>query len=59
MKTADYIEVAERIYKHINPKSKRDCPSYVYETTKTWYDEWLKTETDLDFYHWCIDFKKK
>jgi hypothetical protein len=59
MKNADYIEVAERLYKYINPTSKMDCPNSVYITTEKWYYEWLNTETDLDLFDWCIKFKNK
>jgi len=59
MKKADCIEVAERLYKHINPTSKMDCPSSVYEITKKWFYEWQQTETDLDLFDWCIKFKNK
>ena len=58
MKNADYIEVAERLYKCINPTSKMDCPNSVYITTEKWYYEWLNIETDLDLFDWCIKFKK-
>lgn len=59
MKNADYIEVAERLYKYINPTSKMDCPNSVYITTEKWYYEWLNIETDLDLFDWCVKFKKK
>jgi hypothetical protein len=59
MKNADYIEVAERLYKYINPTSKMDCPNSVYITTEKWYYEWLNIETDLDLFDWCIKFKNK
>lgn len=59
MKNANYIEVAERLYKYINPTSKMDCPNSVYITTEKWYYEWLNIETDLDLFDWCVKFKKK
>jgi hypothetical protein len=59
MKDADYIEVAERLYRHINPTSRMDCPNNVYITTEKWYYEWLNTDTDLDLFDWCVKFKKK
>ena len=37
MKDADYIEVAERLYSHINPTSRMECPNSVYITTEKWY----------------------
>jgi hypothetical protein len=59
MKTADYVEVAERLYRHINPTSRMECPNNVYITTEKWYYEWLNTDTDLDLFDWCVKFKKK
>ena len=59
MKTANYIEVAERLYRHVNPASRMDCPNSVYITTEKWYNEWLITETHLDLFDWCVEFKNK
>ena len=47
--TTDYIEVAEKLYKYVNPTSKMNCPNSVYITTEKWYNEWLNTDTDLNF----------
>ncbi len=59
MKEANYIEVAERLYEHVNPTSKMECPNSVYITTEKWYHEWQNTETDLDLFDWCVKFKNK
>lgn len=59
MKTANYIEVAERLYRYVNPQSRMCCPNTVYITTEKWYREWQSTETELDFYDWCITNKKQ
>ena len=32
--TTDYIEVAEKLYKYVNPLSKMNCPNSVYITTE-------------------------
>jgi len=58
-KIADHIEVAERLYNHMNPTSRMECPNSVYEATEKWYYEWLVTDTDLDLFEWCIEFKNK
>ena len=57
--TTDYIEVAEKLYKYVNPSSKMNCPNNVYITTEKWYNEWLNTDTDLNLFDWCIKFKNK
>jgi len=59
MKEANYIEVAERLYEHVNPTSRMECPNSVYITTEKWYHEWQNTETDLDLFDWCVKFKNK
>jgi hypothetical protein len=59
LKQSDYIEVAERLYKHVNPTSKMNCPNSVYITTEKWYKEWQNIETDLDLFDWCVKFKNK
>jgi hypothetical protein len=54
-RTADYMEVAERLYRHANPESKKDVPSMVYEMVERWYKQWLDDKvTKLDFFDWCI-----
>jgi hypothetical protein len=58
MKTANYIEVAERVYKHVNPNTKMDVPNSVYITTEKWYREWLNTDTELDLFNWILKNKK-
>ena len=58
-KKEDYIEVAERLYKYVNPTSKMCCPNSVYTTTEKWYKEWLDTDTDLILFDWCVKFKNK
>lgn len=55
-KTCDYISIAERLYYHINPESKMDVPSYMYETVEKWYYEWQETDNE-DFYNWCLENK--
>ena len=57
-KTADYMEVAERLYYHINPTTKMDVPSSAYEMVERWYKEWLQIDTELDLFDWCIKNKQ-
>lgn len=53
----NYLEVAERLYKHVNPETKMCCPNSAYITTEKWYYEWMETDTDLDLFNWCIQNK--
>lgn len=58
MKTTDYIEVADRVYKHINPTTKMCTPNTVYISTERWYKEWQQTDTKLDLFDWILENKK-
>lgn len=55
----DPILVAERIYRLKNPNSKMDVPSFAYEMTDRWHNEWMREESELDFYQWCLINKNK
>ena len=57
-KTEDYLEVAERLYKHVNPTSKMNTPNSAYIATEKWYREWLQEDTELDLFDWCIKNKQ-
>jgi len=57
MKEANYIEVAEKVYYHVNPTTKMNVPNTAYITTEKWYKEWLLTETDLDLFNWILKTK--
>mgnify|MGYP003463858646 CR=1 FL=1 len=57
-KSEDYIEVAERLYYHVNPGTKMDVPNSAYITTEKWYREWLQINTELDLFDWCIKNKQ-
>ena len=55
MKQANYIEVAEKVYYHVNPTTKMDVPNSAYIITEKWYHEWSKDElTDLDLFEWIL-----
>lgn len=58
MKQADYMEVADRLYQYVNPTSTMETPNSVYITTEKWYHEWMKTNTDLDLFNWCLKNKQ-
>lgn len=53
----DYIEVAEKLYRHINPKSKKDVPNSVYIKTHEWYKEWMDEDTELGLFEWILKNK--
>ncbi len=57
IKEADYIEVAEKLYYHINQNTKMCVPNAAYILTEKFYKEWLQTETDLGLFDWCIKNK--
>lgn len=53
----DYMEVAEKLYYHINPNTRMDVSNSAYITTEKWYIEWLTTPTDLSLFDWCVKNK--
>lgn len=53
----DYMEVSEKLYYHVNPNTRMDVPNSAYITTENWYHEWLKTDTDLSLFDWCVKIK--
>ena len=57
-KTTNYIEVAEKLYYHVNPTTKIDVPNSAYIATEKWYREWLQEDTELDLFDWCIKNKQ-
>ncbi len=55
----NYMEIADKVYKHVNPETKMCTPNSVYIATEKWYYEWSNdTETDLDLFEWILKFKK-
>jgi hypothetical protein len=56
-KREDYMEVAEKVYYHVNPQSKMDVPNSAYITTEKWYREWQNTNTELDLFNWILENK--
>ena len=53
----DYMEVAEKLYHHVNPNTRMDVPNSAYITTEKWYIEWLNEYTDLSLFDWCVKNK--
>ena len=56
-KPGNWMEDAERLYRHMNPGSNMDVPSSVYETVKKWNNQWQITDTRLSFFDWCVENK--
>jgi hypothetical protein len=48
----DVIEVAEKLYYELNPNTKMDVPSSIYELVAKWHNEWLDSKSELDLYNW-------
>ena len=57
VKEADYLEVAERVYYHVNPETKMCVPNSAYILTEKWYKEWLGVDTELDLFNWIVNNK--
>jgi hypothetical protein len=58
MKEANYLEVAEKVYYHVNPETKMCVPNSAYILTEKWYHEWRETDTELDLFTWILKNKK-
>lgn len=55
--TENFMEVAEKLYYHANPNTRMDVPNSAYITTEKWYHEWLKENTELSLFDWCVKNK--
>ena len=53
------FSVADKLYKHVNPKSNMCTPNRVYISTEKWYKEYQSQPTNLSFFDWCIKNKQK
>jgi len=53
----EWMIVADRLYRHVNPESAMCTPNIVYITTEKWHKEWVKENTNIDFFDWCIENK--
>ncbi len=54
----DIIEVAERLYREMNPHSLQDVPSFAYERVEKWSLEWLQSKSNLTLYDWIKENKQ-
>ena len=52
MSTDLIIQTTDKLYREKNPDSKRDTPSFAYETVKVWHKQWLESKSDLSLYDW-------
>lgn len=51
----ELISVADKLYKDMNPETKMDTPSMVYEIIiNKWYPEFNQSDSDLNFFDWCL-----
>jgi len=59
--TTEIFNVAERLYRYMNPNGKMDTPNIAYELSEKWYKEYeiSGSNSDLSFYEWCIANKSK
>lgn len=55
--TKPWMDIAKELYYYLNPNTKLDVPSSVYEIVEKWRDEWLKSDSILGLFDWCIKFK--
>ena len=57
-KEANYMEVAEKVYYHVNPETKMCVPNSAYILTEKWYNQWMvDNTTDLDLFQWILKYK--
>jgi hypothetical protein len=55
----ELISVADKLYKYVNPETKMDTPSGVYVIViEKWYPEFQKSESNIEFFDWCILMKQ-
>ena len=53
------IEVAEKLYYDINPKSKMDVPSIFYERVENEFKKWSESRVNISFYDHCKQLLKQ
>jgi hypothetical protein len=58
LNSREVMDVAEKLYYHVNPTTKMDVPNTAYIVTEKWYNEYAKSNSDLPFFKWCIENKK-
>jgi hypothetical protein len=52
MNNNNLVQVAEKLYREMNPESKMDVPSFAYEIVEKWRIEWLQSNQDISLYDW-------
>jgi hypothetical protein len=57
-RSEDYMEVAEKVYRHMNPNGTMCTPNSAYITTEKWYHEWQNEDTEMSLFDWVIKNKK-
>lgn len=57
MDNNDVIQVAEKLYREKNPRSKMDVPSFAYELVEQCKHEWIQSNSVLSLYEWIKQFK--
>ena len=58
MEDTNYMDVAEQLYKHVNPNSRMDTPNSAYILTEKWYNEWITTDRKTPLFEWCLENKQ-
>ena len=50
---SEVIECGNKLYYDINPKSKKDVPSFFFEKLEKKWIEWKENNSKLSFYNFC------
>lgn len=50
-------QIAERLYRFMNPEGTMDTPNSAYISTDKWYRQYRTVDTRLGFLEWCIKEK--
>jgi hypothetical protein len=51
----ELLSIADKLYREQNPTGTMCTPNSVYITVlEKWYPKYLKLNSQLDFYDWCI-----
>ena len=53
------IKVAEKLYYEVNPNTKMDVPSFVYEKIESQNKKRIDSGSSLSLYDWCKEKMKK
>jgi len=53
----EIFDVADKLYRYMNPVGNMCTPNIAYELSEKWYKEYEVSNTDLPFYDWCIENK--